>query len=68
MSRQISQFEQFMLLFNQLQAAAGTPERLKTFYSESAALKRASDALELCLMSGNVAFTARISYTSTDAE
>ncbi len=45
MSRQISQFEQFMLLFNQLQAAAGTPERLKTFYSESAALKRASDAL-----------------------
>lgn len=50
MSHQISEFEQFLLLFNQLQATAGTPSRFKTFYSESAPIRRAGDALESFLM------------------
>lgn len=50
MQTKSTEFEQFLLLFGQLKATAGTAARLTTFYAESAPIRRAVSALESFLM------------------
>jgi len=46
MSELLQHFEQFLVLFENLKAIAGEPERLATFYGESSAIRDAATKLE----------------------
>ncbi len=46
MTELLSQFEQFLALFENLKAVAGEPKRLATFYSESSAIRDAAKKVE----------------------
>jgi len=50
MSSILNQFEQFLVLFENLKTAAGEPERLATFYSESSAIRDAAESLTECAL------------------
>lgn len=46
MSSILNQFEQFLILFENLKTVAGEPKRLATFDSESSAIRDAAKRLE----------------------